>query len=84
MPRFVRLPRFPLDFDRARLRWISPGPGYVGFRPGQVTLDFVGPGFAAISSGRFLWIMDARAHRSRVVAAARSSQNDARRFRRGE
>ena len=27
---------------------------------------------------------DARTHRSRVVAAARSSQNDARRFRRGE
>ena len=41
MPRFVRLPRFPLDFDRAWLRWISPGPGYVGFRRPRFRCDFV-------------------------------------------
>ena len=32
MPRFVRLPRFPLDFDRARLRWISSAQVSLRFR----------------------------------------------------
>ena len=62
--------------------WRTPSDPFGPLRTPADPLDPFGP--FRIRLMRTPAATDARAHRSRVVAAARSSQNDARRFRRGE